>query len=100
MGKVLNLTLATPLPTSCLPFTQVSIQVGFRIGFPYYRLTTVPVNDSVYDSVSDTVTELVYYPFPYVFIEALEPHSIDRVLILFLQSVHGLSIDNKVYIVK
>jgi len=39
------------------------------------------VNDSVYDSVSDTVTKLVYYPFSYVFIEALEPHSIDRVLL-------------------
>ena len=39
------------------------------------------VNDSVYDSVSDTVTKLVYYPFSYVFIEALEPHSIDKVLL-------------------
>jgi len=48
-------------------------------------LTTVSVsdsvNDSVYDLVSDTVTKLVYYPFSYVFIEALEPHSIDRVLL-------------------
>ena len=39
------------------------------------------VYDSVYDSVSDTVTKLVYYPFSYIFIEALEPHSIDRVLL-------------------
>jgi len=48
-------------------------------------LTTVSVsdsvNDSVNDSVSNTVTKLVYYPFSYVFIEALEPHSIDRVLL-------------------
>jgi len=39
------------------------------------------VNDLVNDSVSDTVTKLVYYPFSYVFIEALEPHLIDRVLL-------------------
>ncbi|OCK97592.1 uncharacterized protein K441DRAFT_655444, partial [Cenococcum geophilum 1.58] len=49
------------------------------------RLTTVSVSDSVNDSfndsVNDTVTKLVYYPFSYVFIEALEPHSIDRVLL-------------------
>jgi len=48
-------------------------------------LTTISVsdsvNDSVYNSVSDTVTKLVYYPFSHVFIEALEPHSIDRVLL-------------------
>ena len=44
-------------------------------------LTTILVSDSVNDLVSDTVTKLVYYPFSYVFIEALEPHSIDRVLL-------------------
>jgi len=47
-------------------------------------LTTVSVNDSV----SDTVTKLVYYPFSYVFIEALEPHSIDRVLLSDLSVRH------------
>ena len=38
------------------------------------------VNDSVNDLVSDTVTKLVYYPFSYAFIEALELYLIDRVL--------------------
>src|ERR1700722_17418834 len=33
---------------------------------------------------------------PHVYIEALEPHLIDRVLILFLQSVHGLPIDSSI----
>ena len=70
------------------------IQVGFWIGFPCYRLTIVSVNDSVNDLVSNTVTKLVYYPFFYVFIEALEPYLIDSLPYLDLQSVHGLPIDN------
>jgi len=47
---------------------------------------TDSVIDSVIDlvdSVNDTVTVLVYYPFlMYVYIEALVPYRIDRVLIL------------------
>ena len=33
------------------------------------------------DSITDSVTDLVYHPF-LIYIEALQPHSIDKVLIL------------------
>ena len=40
------------------------------------------INNLVYNLVSNTVTKLVYYPFfSYIFIEALEPHLIDKVLL-------------------
>ena len=42
-------------------------------------LSQLPI-DSVTDSVNDSVNDVVYYPF-LMYIEALEPHSIDRVLI-------------------
>jgi len=75
----------------------LTVEVTLRYHLMTYHsvfvcLTTVSVNDlvndSVYDSVYDTVTKLVYYPFSYIFIEALEPHSIDRVLLSDLSVRH------------
>ena len=52
--------------------------------------------DSVTDSVTDSVIDLVYYPFfSHVYIEALVPYKIDRVLILYCRVRQFFSISNK-----